>query len=90
MKYFDWDEEKNQKLKSERGIGFEEIINAIIDGNLIIILEHPRRANQKMYVLNIDKYAYVVPFVEEREKNFLKTIYPSRTMTKKYIMEVNK
>ena len=43
-----------------------------------------------MYVLNIDKYAYVVPFVEEREKNFLKTIYPSRTMTKKYIMEVNK
>ena len=90
MKYFDWDAAKNEKLKSERGIGFEEIINAIIDGNLIITLGHTRRANQKMYIINIDNYAYVVPFVEEKEKNFLKTIYPSRTMTKKYIVGVKK
>lgn len=88
MKYFDWDEEKNQKLKKERDLGFEDIVIAIIEGGLLVTLTHPKRANQRIYIVNIDNYAYVVPFVENKEKYFLKTIYPSRTMTKKYLIKV--
>ena len=87
MKYFDWDDEKNQKLKRERGIGFEDIIISIIEGGLLKTLGHPKRASQKIYVVNIDNYAYAVPFVEDKEKYFLKTIYPSRTMTRKYLIK---
>lgn len=90
MKYFDWDDEKNQKLKTERGIGFEDIIVAIIEGGLLVTLGHPKRSDQKIYIVNIDNYAYVVPFVEDTEKYFLKTIYPSRTMTKKYLIKDKK
>ena len=87
MKYFDWDEEKNQKLKDEREIGFEDIVIAIDEGRLLITLEHPKRPNQKIYVVNVGNYAYMVPFVEDKEKYFLKTIYPSRKMTKTYIIK---
>lgn len=88
--YFDWDVGKNQKLKGERGIGFEDVIVAILEGKLLVTLEHRKRANQKIYVVNIDDYAYVVPFVEDKVKRFLKTIYPSRTMTKKYLIRKGK
>lgn len=90
MKYFDWDEEKNKKLKHERGIGFEEIAIAIDEDKLLVTLEHPRKLNQKIYVVNIRGYAYMIPFVEDGEKRFLKTIYPSRKMTKKYLIERRK
>ncbi len=90
MKYFDWDEEKNQKLKDERGIGFEDIVTAIDEGRLLVTLDHPKRENQKIYIVNIEDYAYMVPFVEDEEKKFLKTIYPSRKMTKKYIIRKEK
>lgn len=86
MKYFDWNEDKNQKLKDERGIGFEDIVIAIDEGRLLITLDHSRRPNQKIYIVNIENYAYMVPFVEDEEKYFLKTIYPSRKMTKEYII----
>ena len=87
MKYFDWDEGKNERLKRERGIGFEDIVIAIIEGEVIVTLAHPKRVNQNIYIVNIDNYAYVVPFVHDKEKYFLKTIYPSRTMTKKYLVK---
>ena len=87
MKYFDWDAGKNERLKRERGIGFEDIVIAIIEGDVIVTLAHPKRVNQNIYIVNIDNYAYVVPFVEDKEKYFLKTIYPSRTMTRKYLIK---
>lgn len=90
MKYFDWDEGKNQKLKKERSIGFEDVLVAINEGRLLITLGHTRRPNQKIYVINVDNYAYMVPFVEDKNKFFLKTIYPSRKMTKKYIIKKEK
>lgn len=86
VKYFDWNDEKNRKLKDERGMGFEDIILAIDEGKLLVTLKHPKRLNQKIYVVNVDNYAYLVPFVEDDKKRFLKTIYPSRKMTKKYII----
>lgn len=93
MKYFDWDEEKNVKLKSEREICFEDVVMAIDEGNLLEVLNHhkpDKYPNQKIYVVKIEDYVYLVPFVEDEEKYFLKTIYPSRKMTKKYLIERRK
>jgi len=88
MKYFDWDSEKNEWLIQERGISFEEILIAINDGYLLDIVEHANKSNypnQKVFIVEIEDYAYLVPFVEDEEKVFLKTIIPSRKATKKYI-----
>lgn len=88
VKYFDWDKEKNKKLKQERGISFEQVTIAIREGKVLDVIQHPntqKYPNQKMYVVNIDEYAYIVPFVEDEEKYFLKTIVPSRKMTRKYL-----
>ncbi|MCL4390272.1 MAG: BrnT family toxin [Patescibacteria group bacterium] len=90
MKYYDWNEEKNQKLKTERDISLEEIINAIESNGLLDEIENPHKEkykSQKMYVVEIDNYIYLVPFVEYEEKIFLKTIFPSRKATKKYLIE---
>jgi uncharacterized DUF497 family protein len=88
MKYFEWNEEKNEKLKSERNISFEIIVSQIELGHLLDIIEQPNKekyANQNIYVVEYEKYAYLVPFVEDPDKVFLKTIIPSRKATKKYL-----
>jgi len=88
VKYFDWDPEKNERLSKERSISFEEVLIAIEGGYLLDIVEHPNKAkypNQKVFVVQIEDYVYLVPFVENEEKVFLKTIIPSRKATKKYI-----
>ena len=90
MKYFDWDELKSAMLKAEREVCFEDIIVAISEGNLLDVLERHRQdkyPNQKIYVVKINEYIYLVPFVEDSAKIFLKTIYASRKMTKKYLHE---
>lgn len=90
MKYFDWDENKNTKLKEERDIGFEDIVIALDEDRLLDVLLHPNRemyAHQRIFVIEVQGYAYLVPFVEDDEKIFLKTIIPSRKATKKYIIK---
>ncbi len=90
MKYFDWSEEKNNQLKKERDISFEEAIIVLENNQILDIVDHPnekRYAKQKIFILNINMYAYLVPFVEDEEKIFLKTIIPSRKATQKYIIE---
>jgi uncharacterized DUF497 family protein len=84
MKYLNWNSEKNELLKQERGICFEEIAYLIESGLVIGIEENPAYPNQKMYVLEIDNYAIIVPFVENDDEIFLKTAFPSRKYTKKY------
>jgi uncharacterized DUF497 family protein len=88
VKYFAWDEAKNEKLKVERGIGFEEIVFHIERGNVLDILEHPNRERyrgQRILVVQRDDYVYLVPFVEDEKLVFLKTIIPSRKATKQYL-----
>lgn len=88
MKYFDWDEEKNNLLKETRGISFEEIVLSISSNRLLDVVEHPnkqRYPNQKMFIVEVSDYAYIVPFIEDKEKYFMKTIYPSREASKKYL-----
>ncbi len=88
MKYFDWDEDKNNLLKDTRDISFEEIVLSLSNNKLLEIVEHSNKQkypNQKMFIVEVRNYAYIVPFVEDEEKYFLKTIYPSREATKKYL-----
>lgn len=84
-----FNEEKNQLLKATRGIGFDEILIAITNQNLLADLFHPssKRANQRLYGVKIKQYAYAVPYVINPLKNevFLKTVYPSRALTNEYI-----
>lgn len=90
MKYIDWNIQKNELLKKERDISFEEILIAIEEGKVLDVVKHPdknRYPNQKIFIVEINNYAYLVPFVEDDEKVFLKTIIPSREATKKYIIK---
>jgi uncharacterized DUF497 family protein len=93
MKIFNWKEEKNNKIKKERGISFEEIVFAILNDQLLDILEHPNKelyGDQKLYVVALNGYAYIVPFIEKEEEIFLKTIFPSRKYTRMYFGEEDK
>ena len=88
MKYFSWSEEKNELLKEEREISFEDVVFYIEQGFLLDVLEHPNQEKykgQKIFVVQIDEYAYLVPFVEDEREIFLKTIIPSRKATRKYL-----
>lgn len=88
MKPFEWNRSKNEWLKKERGISFEEIANALNEGRIVDTYDHPNQEkypNQKVFVIYIDDYAYLVPFVEEKEKIFLKTIFRSRKATRDYL-----
>jgi len=87
MKINNWNIEKNELLKKERGIGFEDIVVAIMENRVLKILEHPqkKRSKQKYLVVDINNYAYIVPFVDTEEERFFKTIFPSRKYTKIYL-----
>jgi len=90
VKYFAWDDAKNAKLKAERGIGFEEVVFHIERGELLDILEDPnadRYAGQRIFVVQSEDNVYLVPFVEDEQTVFLKTIIPSRKATKQYLGE---
>jgi hypothetical protein len=88
VKTFVWNNEKNDLLKAERQVTFEEVILCIEMGFLLDVLEHPNQEKyegQKIFVVQIDDYVYLVPFVENEREVFLKTIIPSRKATKKYL-----
>ena len=88
MKTFKWNPEKNELLAKERGITFEEIVQKISAGAKTIETDHPNKAkypNQRILIVDIEGYAYMVPFVMDNEEYFLKTIIPSRKATKTYL-----
>lgn len=87
-KYFEWNEEKNAILKLRRDVGFEDVVEAWNSGDILEIVDHPNKArypNQKLATVIIRDYVYLVPLVEDEKKYFLKTIFPSRKATKKYL-----
>ena len=84
----DWNTEKNERLKKERNISFETISEKIISKDIIDIIKHPNHAkypNQKVFIIEVNDYIYYVPFIEDEDKIFLKTIIPSRKATNKYL-----
>jgi len=88
MKQINWNAEKNQTLMKERSISFEDIVFSIQQGDLLDDLCHPNNdkyPNQRLFVVNVEGYAHLVPYVENEEEIFLKTIIPSRKATKKYL-----
>ncbi len=89
MEYkYSFSPEKNQKLIKERNISFEEVIFVILEKGILDILEHPNLSkypNQRIIVISIDSYVYLVPAIFNDEMIFLKTIIPSRKATKKYL-----
>jgi len=90
VKYYAWNPEKNEQLKRERGVSFEEVVFHIESGDEVDVFEHPNQARypgQKISVVLIEDYAYLVPFVESDTEIFLKSIIPSRKATRQYVGE---
>ena len=88
MKTYAWNEEKNQQLKTERGISFDEVLVHIAAGDVLDVIEHThpeKYKGQHIFIVKMRDYAWLVPFVESENEMFLKTIIPSRKATKKYL-----
>ena len=88
MRRFRWNPEKNELLRRERGVSFEEVELAIERGDLLDIVEHPNKLkypDQRLFIVRIKDYVFLVPFVEDQSEIFLKTVIPSRAATKKYL-----
>jgi len=88
MKLFDWNHEKNEWLRNERGVTFEEIVYHITHGGLLDTIQHRNKKaypGQRIFIVDVEGYACLVPFVETDEAFFLKTIIPSRKMTRQYL-----
>ena len=87
-KPFRWDPDKNELLIQGRGVSFEQVTVAVENGDLLQVVQHSnvtKYPRQKIMIVGIDDYAYLVPFVEELEYLFLKTIIPSRKATREFI-----
>ncbi|MDD2914499.1 MAG: toxin [Gallionella sp.] len=90
MKPFRWNHDKNEALKVERSISFEEIVLAIEADGLLDELRHPnteKYPNQSVFVVALEGYVYLVPYVEEPDYYFLKTVIPSRKATRDYLLK---
>lgn len=88
VKTFTWNPDKNRLLREVRGIGFEEVVFHVEKGDVLDVIEHTnqeRYPGQRMYVVDVEGYAHLVPFVENDEEVFLKTIIPSRKATRDYL-----
>ena len=88
---FEWDPEKNEWLKENRGLSFEEIIFHLSKGDLWKVADHPdqeKYPGQKLYFVVVNSYIYIVPVVKEEEYILLKTIIPSRKATRDYKKEI--
>ena len=88
MKIYNWNHGKNQELILGRRVSFEEVIFHIEHGGLLDDIAHPNASNysnQRIFIVCIREYVYLVPYVETEEEVFLKTIIPSRKFTKQYL-----
>ena len=92
MKFFSWNNEKNYRLKAQRNVSFEEVVFCIERGQLLDILENPNQKKyqgQRIFVVQIRDYVYLIPFIETEDEIFLKTIIPSRKATGRYLRGKN-
>jgi uncharacterized DUF497 family protein len=92
VKTYSWDPAKNDRLRDERGISFEDVVFHVENGDLLEIIEHPNQTQypgQRILVICVEDYVYLVPFVENDAELFLKTIIPSRKATKHYFLKNN-
>ena len=88
MGHINWNSEKSLMLKESRGICFEDIVFNIAKGDILDDYQHPnqqRYPDQRIMIISINNYAYLVSYIENEDEIFLKTIIPSRNATEKYI-----
>jgi uncharacterized DUF497 family protein len=88
MKVFRWDNEKNEWLKKQRGVSFEQVIILLEREDVLEVVEHPNQKKypgQRIAIVRINDYAYLVPYIQDGEEIFLKSIIPSRKATNKYV-----
>lgn len=88
MKYFNWNHDKNRQLIEKRHISFEDVLFSIQNGYLLDDTNHSNQdkyPHQRIFVVEINGYAYLVPYVENDDEIFLKTIIPSRKATRHYL-----
>lgn len=88
MRVYNWNSKKNRQLIKERAISFEKAVFYIENGGLLDDIVHPntrKYPNQRVFLLHIEEYVYLVPYVESEDEIFLKTIIPSRKFTKMYL-----
>lgn len=88
MKSFDWNPDKNQQLIEERGVSFEDVIFFLQGDGLLDDIEHLNQhkyPDQRVFIVAINGYAYLVPYIETEDRIFLKTVIPSRKATKLYL-----
>ena len=88
MKEINWSADKNSKLIEERNISFEDVVFCLQSGGVLDDLSHPNKEkyeHQRLFVVEIEGYAYLVPYIESDDEIFLKTIIPSRKATKQYL-----
>lgn len=88
MRRFNWNAEKNQQLIRERGVSFEDVVFFILQGDILDNVKHPnseKYPGQRLFVISIDEYVHLVPYVESAEEIFLKTVIPSRKATREYL-----
>ncbi len=88
---FDWNPEKNEWLKAERSISFEDIALLLTEGHLWRVMDHPNKEkypNQQVFLVPVDGYIYFVPFVMDGDAFFLKTAIPNRKATRDYRNEL--
>ena len=91
MKPISWNAGKNQQLIEDRGISFEDVVFYLQQGALLDDIKHPNEEkypNQRVFVIDVDGYVYLVPYIEDRKEIFLKTVIPSRKATKQYLGEM--
>ena len=87
-KYFRWNLEKNVELQQQRGIGFQMVVRAINEDKVLEVSLHPNQEkypSQQIVIIELNNYVYLVPFVQDGNEVFLKTIIPNRKMKKKYL-----
>lgn len=88
IEHVNWNDEKNEWLKQTRGVSFERIASLVLQSDILDVIDNPNQARypgQQMLVVEIDNYAYFVPFVEQGGRAFFKTIIPSRKATRTYL-----
>ena len=88
MKPINWNPDKNRKLIKERNVSFENVVFSLKSGGFLDDISHPnseKPSHQRVFVISIDGYVYLEPYVENEEEIFLKTIVPSRKASKQYL-----
>jgi uncharacterized DUF497 family protein len=88
MNTFRWDNDKNEKLRNDRGVCFEQVVILMERGEILDTIEHPNQnkyPGQKIAMVVIEDFVYLVPYVENNDEIFLKAIIPSRKATNKYV-----